>query len=73
VYCIFRLSKQKWSNRGNQSSESGDDLKELARNWMANWCTAVAVSLLVLFTVHYSGLIEMPSRYQFEDAARHFV
>lgn len=65
VYCIYRLSKQKWSNRGNQSSESGTDLKEVARVWMANWCTAVAVSILVLFTVHYSGLVTVPSTYQF--------
>jgi len=62
VYCIFRLSKQKWSNRGNQSSESGNDYKEIARTWMANWCTAVAVSMLVLVTVHYSGLVEIPSQ-----------
>ncbi|MEL7429413.1 MAG: glycosyltransferase [Pseudomonadota bacterium] len=64
VYCIYRLSKQKWSNRGNQSSESGTDFKEVARVWMANWCTAVAVSILVLFTVHYSGLVNVPSAYQ---------
>ena len=73
VYCIYRLSKQKWSNRGNQSSENGNDFKELARNWMANWCTAVAVSVLVLFTVHYSGLVEIPSRYQFMGAGGLFV
>lgn len=62
VYCIFRLSKQKWSNRGNQSSSSGDNVfVEKARNMMANWCTSVAVMLLVLVTLHYCNLLEFPS------------
>ena len=67
VYCIYRLSKQKWSNRGNQSSENGNDFKEIARVWMANWCTSVAVSLLVLVTVHYSGLVGIPSQFEFQE------
>jgi len=61
VYCIFRLSKQKWSNRGNQSSESGEDFIETLRNWMASWCTSVCVVMLFLFTVHYSQLVAIPS------------
>lgn len=62
VYCIFRLSKQKWSNRGNQtSSTDGNAFVENARNMMANWCTLIAVLLLVLGTLHYSGLINAPS------------
>lgn len=63
VYCIYRLSKQRWSNRGNQSSgNDGSNLVETARNWMAAWCTAVAVTLLFLVTIHYSKLIEVPSK-----------
>ena len=69
VYCIFRLSKQRWSNRGNQSSESGSDLKELARNWMATWCTSVCVVMLFLFTVHYSQLVSIPSLNQLQLVA----
>ncbi len=62
VYCIFRLSKQRWSNRGNQSAGmNGESLVETARNWMANLCTGVAVSLLFLGTVHYAKLLEIPS------------
>ena len=62
VYCIFRLSKQKWSNRGNQVSDSDDTaIVEAARNCMANWCTLIAVFLLVLTTLHYSGLVGFPS------------
>jgi len=62
VYCIFRLSKQKWSNRGNQTSSSNSSLLvDNARNVMANWCTAVAVLILILTTLHYSQLVELPS------------
>lgn len=62
VYCIFRLSKQKWSNRGNQSSSSNSSsLVDRARNMMANWCTMVAVLILILTTLHYSQLVELPS------------
>ncbi|MEM7424574.1 MAG: glycosyltransferase [Pseudomonadota bacterium] len=62
VYCIFRLSKQRWSNRGNQTAAaSGDALLQLFRNAMDNWCTALAAALLVLSTVHYTRLIEIPS------------
>lgn len=57
VYCIFRLSKQRWSNRGNQSAGLGaGSMVELARNSMANWCTALAVLMLFLVTLHFSGL-----------------
>lgn len=62
VYCIFRLSKQKWSNRGNQTSESeGSHFVEALRATMANWCTTVAVMLLVLVTLLYANLITLPS------------
>ncbi|MEM8837116.1 MAG: glycosyltransferase [Pseudomonadota bacterium] len=62
VYCIFRLSKQRWSNRGNQSAGlNGGSLVETARNAMAQWCTAVAVALLFLGTIHYTRLIDPPS------------
>ena len=57
VYCVYRLSKQRWSNRGNQSAGmGGDSWKETARNSMANWCTATAVATLFLVTLHVSGL-----------------
>ena len=62
VYCIFRLSKQRWSNRGNQTAGmDGASLVERARNFMASWCTAVAVALLVIGTMHYAKLIDPPS------------
>ena len=68
VYCIFRLSKQRWSNRGNQSSEDGDDYwLNLYRTWMARVCTVVAVCLLFLSTIHYSHLVEIPSQEAVRD------
>ncbi|WP_350335322.1 glycosyltransferase [Coralliovum pocilloporae] len=63
VYCIFRLSKQRWSNRGNQSAGlDGGSLLEVYRDNMANWCTFVSVVLLFIVTLHYSGLIPVPSQ-----------
>jgi len=68
VYCIFRLSKQRWSNRGNQSSEDGEDYwLNLYRTWMARICTVVAVALLFIATVHYSQLVALPSQTQIQD------
>ncbi len=68
VYCIFRLSKQRWSNRGNQTAGlGGRSLTETARNGMAAWCTSVAVGLLFLATVHYSRLVEIPSAVQLRE------
>jgi len=68
VYCIFRLSKQRWSYRGNQSGGSeGSALLEQFRTWMARWCTVVAVALLFLGTVHYTALVELPTHEQLRD------
>ena len=68
VYCIFRLSKQRWSNRGNQSAGAGGGARiEAARNIMANWCTAVAVALLFLSTLHLANLIDAPSSRAIRD------
>lgn len=69
VYCIFRLSKQRWSNRGNQSAGmNGESFIEVFRNWMASVCTTVAVALLFLATVHYTNLVDFPSYIELKDA-----
>ena len=68
VYCIFRLSKQRWSNRGNQTAgDGGTSFVDLYRIWMARWCTAVAVACLFLATVHYTALLDVPSFEQVKD------
>lgn len=62
VYCIYRLSKQKWSNRGNQTAGmGGDSLIELLRNLMANYCTTILVALLIVGTILYTKLMKAPS------------
>lgn len=62
VYCVFRLAKQKWSNRGDQSSDlSGSRWLQTFRNVMAIWCTTVALITLIVVTLHYSKMVEIPS------------
>jgi glycosyltransferase Alg8 len=62
VYCIFRLSKQRWANRGDQSAGvNGGEFQEMLRNGMASFCTATAVAILFVATIHYTKLLEIPS------------
>ena len=62
VYCLWRLAKQRWSNRGNQSAGlGGASLLDCYRNAMAAWCTLLSVSLLFLGTILYTGLVDLPS------------
>ncbi|MEM7190331.1 MAG: transcriptional regulator, partial [Pseudomonadota bacterium] len=62
VYCLWRLSKQKWSNRGAQSAGfGGGSMLAMARDWMAMYLTLLSVALLFLGTMLYTGLVEMPS------------
>jgi len=62
VYCLFRLSKQRWSNRGDQSAGIGEgSLKERARNFMANYLTTFYVTVLLISIAGYSGLLYLPS------------
>jgi mannuronan synthase len=61
VYCLARLSKQRWTNRGNQSSGLGDSLADRLRDWMAAYMTAVWVTALVLSTLLYTSLVTLPN------------
>ena len=62
VYSLWRLSKQKWSNRGAQSAGFGAGAwVERARNAMAAFCTTMSVAMLLLFAMLYSGLLDVPS------------
>lgn len=61
VYSIFRLSKQRWFNRGDQKSAiSGDRLLNMSREWFAVYQTAVSVTTLFLIVILISGLVEVP-------------
>ncbi len=61
VYCLFHLSKQKWSNRGNQSSKDGQGWLEIYRSAFAKYVMVVYLALLVLAILVYSELVNVPS------------
>lgn len=56
IYMIFHLSKQKWSNRGNQSAGEGKGLKE--RVALVQLLTTVSAFVVALAL--YSGLLPAP-------------
>lgn len=59
VYIIWRLSKQKWANRGGQKAGfSGAGWVETAREWMAAYLTSLSIASLFLATVLYAQLLE---------------
>ena len=62
VYCLWRLAKQRWSNRGNQTAGiGGSGLLNLYRTWMARYLTVFSVAALFLGVSLYSGLLPIPS------------
>jgi glycosyltransferase Alg8 len=60
VYCLARLSKQRWTNRGNQSSGGGDSFADRLKNMMATYITTVWVVALVMTVLFYTGLVGFP-------------
>lgn len=60
VYMIFHLSKQKWSNRGNQSSGGGDSRIERVKNGFAKFQLVTAVSTFLTVVMVYIGMVELP-------------
>ncbi|MDC7789440.1 glycosyltransferase [Rhodoplanes sp. TEM] len=65
VYCLFRLSKQRWTNRGDQKAGFSNGAVDTLRTAAAAYLTVVAMSALVLVIVAYSGVIHLPSAYTF--------
>ncbi len=61
VYCLFRLSKQRWSNRGDQRAEECTGTVAVLRQSMAFYLTALYLSALALAVISYSGLLDLPS------------
>ena len=61
VYCIFRLSKQRWTNRGDQSSGFNESWTEQLRNWMATYVTTVWVFALIFGVALYTSVLMPPS------------
>ncbi len=60
IFMIFHLSKQKWSNRGNQSSGGGAGLLARAQNWTAKAQLVTAATGFVLLLAIYVGLATAP-------------
>ena len=62
VYAIWRLSKQKWANRGDQKAGfGGGGWKAQAQELMAAYLTALSVVGLFLAVLAYTGLLPVPS------------
>lgn len=60
VFMIFHLSKQKWSNRGNQSAGASEGLLGRAQNGMAKFQLVVTVVAFVSGLAIYIGLMPNP-------------
>lgn len=67
VYCLFRLSKQRWTNRGDQRAGFGGGLGDRIRDIVASYLTIVALSVLVLVIVSYAGILRLPSLYTINE------
>ena len=60
VFMIFHLSKQKWSNRGNQTAAVGDGLLAKSQNAMAKFQLITTAVGFVMAVAIYIGLLPMP-------------
>ena len=62
VYMLWRLAKQKWTNRGNQKQGfAGDGWVAAAREWMAFYMTLLSFAALFLIVMIYTKLLTVPS------------
>ena len=62
VYMIWRLSKQKWTNRGNQAAGlKANGALAIARNMMAAYLTFLSVTCLALIIIAYTNFYSVPS------------
>ena len=61
VFMIFHLSKQKWSNRGNQSAGNGTSMMDKAQNAMAKFQLITTVIAFVAALAMMMGLLPVPS------------
>jgi mannuronan synthase len=62
VYMLWRLSKQRWANRGNQTQGmGGQTLLSRAKDWMAVYLTAISFGALFLTVMLYTELLTIPT------------
>ncbi len=63
IYMIFHLSKQKWSNRGNQSAGGEKGVMPMLKNGFAKLQLATAVAGFLAGVSIYIGLLPFPNWY----------
>ena len=61
VYMVFHLSKQKWSNRGNQSAGDGNSLTDRLQNACAKFQLITTVAAFVTGLAIYIGILDLPT------------
>lgn len=62
IYMLWRLSKQRWANRGNQTQGmGGQSLSALLKDWMAVYLTTISFSGLFLAVIIYTELVTVPN------------
>lgn len=60
IYLLFRLSKQRWANRGDQSSGFGEtSSRERANIIIANSLTGLCFIILIMALMVYEGVINL--------------
>lgn len=60
IFLIFHLSKQKWSNRGNQSAGAATSLLERTKEYVAKFQLLTTVTFFVWLLSVYMGLLPTP-------------
>jgi len=61
LYMVWRLPKQRWFNRGNQSSgATGSRLQGLARDAMAAYLTAFSLAMLLIAAILVTHAVNPP-------------
>ena len=60
VYCLFRLHKQKWSNRGNQSAEFDENFAYRLKEYFASFVTSIYVGGLFFFVIVLGEIVPLP-------------
>lgn len=62
IYMLWRLSKQRWANRGNQTQGmSGLTWAAIMKDWMAMYLTAISFGGLFVAVMVYTELLAVPS------------
>ena len=60
VHLLFRMSKQRWLNRGDQRVSAGAANMLAFQRFMAGFITVFYVALLIFAIAVYSGVLKLP-------------